>query len=130
MRSITGAEFVPVNFLPARVEVERRTDGALVLRSPEPLGTYARCLGEYLERWAEDRHDLVFLAQRDGERWRKLTYGEVRTMVRRIATDLLGRGLSAERPVAILSGNSVEHALLALAAMHVGVPVVPVSEAY
>ncbi|HKX30663.1 MAG TPA: feruloyl-CoA synthase [Blastocatellia bacterium] len=130
MLSTTGAEFVPVNFLPARVEAERRADGALVLRSPEPLGAYARCLGEYLERWAIDRPNLVFLAQRDGEGWRQLTYGQVRTLVRRIATDLLGRGLSAERPVAILSGNSIEHALLALAAMHVGVPVVPVSETY
>src|SRR5262245_46744006 len=107
MLPTTGAEFVPVNFLPARVEAERRADGSLVLRSPEPLGAYARCLGEYLEQWAKDRPNLVFLAQRDGDDWRRLTYGEVRTLVRRIATSLLGRGLSAERPVAILSGNSI-----------------------
>jgi feruloyl-CoA synthase len=123
-------EYLPVNFLPPRVEVERRAGGTLVLRSPEPLGAYPRCLGESLERWANDRPDVVYLAQRHGDDWRTLTYGEARRLVRGIATALLGRGLSAERPLAILSGNSIEHAVLALAAMHVGIPVVPVSEAY
>jgi feruloyl-CoA synthase len=123
-------EFVPVSFLPAKVDCERRADGTIVLRSPEPLGAYARCLGEHLERWAMERPDAVFLAQRAGDDWRKLSYAKARTLVRAIATNLLGRKLSAERPVAILSENSIEHALLALAAMHVGIPVVPVSTAY
>jgi feruloyl-CoA synthase len=123
-------EFVPVNFLPAKVDCERRAGGTLVLRSPEPLGAYTRCLGEHLERWANERPETVFLAQRDGDDWRRLTYSEVRTLVRAIGTNLLGRNLSAERPVAILSENSIEHALLALAAMHSGIPVVPVSAAY
>jgi feruloyl-CoA synthase len=123
-------EFVPVSFLPAKVDCERRTDGTIVLRSPEPLDAYARCLGEHLERWAKERPDAVFLAQRDGDSWRQLSYAKVRRLVRAIATNLLGRKLSAERPVAILSENSIEHALLALAAMHVGIPVVPVSTAY
>jgi feruloyl-CoA synthase len=87
-------------------------------------------LGEHLERWAMERPDAVFLAQRAGDDWRKLSYAKARTLVRAIATNLLGRKLSAERPVAILSENSIEHALLALAAMHVGIPVVPVSTAY
>ncbi len=123
-------EFVPVNFLPAKVDLERRADGTLVLRSPEPLGAYARCLGEHLERWAKERPETIFLAQRQSVDWRKLTYAEVRRLVRAIATNLLGRNLSAERPVAILSDNSIEHALLALASMHVGIPYVPVSAAY
>jgi feruloyl-CoA synthase len=123
-------EFVPVSFLPAKVDCERRADGTLVLRSPEPLGPYARCLGAHLERWAKERPDAVFLAQRDGDGWRMLSYAEAQTLVRAIATNLLGRNLSAERPVAILSENSIEHALLALAAMHVGIPVAPVSTAY
>ena len=124
------AAFVPVNFLPAKVDCERRADGAIALHSPEPLGGYPRCIGEHLERWAKERPDAVFLAQRDGAGWRKLTYAKVRSLVRTIATNLLGRNLSAERPVAILSENSIEHALLALAAMHVGIPVGPVSAAY
>ncbi len=123
-------EFVPVSFLPAKVEVERRADGVLTLRSPEPLGAYARCLGDHLERWAEERPDHIFLAQREGDGWRKLTYAEARKLVRAIATDLLGRDLSAERPVVILSENSIEHALLSLAAMRIGVPVAPISVAY
>jgi feruloyl-CoA synthase len=123
-------EFVPVSFLPAQVDCERRADGTIVLRSPEPLGAYARCLGEHLERWAKERPEAVFLAQRDGDSWRKLSYAKVRRLVRAIATNLLGRKLSAERPVTILSENSIEHALLALAAMYVGIPVVPVSTAY
>jgi len=123
-------EFVPVNFLPAKVDCERRADGVIVLRSPEPLGDYPRRIGEHLERWAKERPDAVFLAQRDGDGWRTLSYAEAQTLVRAIATNLLGRNLSAERPVAILSENSIEHALLALAAMQVGIPVVPVSTAY
>lgn len=123
-------EFVPVSFLPAKVNCERREGGVIVLRSPEPLGDYARCLGEHLERWAKERPETIFLAQREGDDWRTLNYATVRMFVRAIATDLLGRNLSAERPVVILSENSIEHALLTLAAMHVGIPVVPVSTAY
>jgi feruloyl-CoA synthase len=125
-----NTEFVPISFLPAKVDCERRADGTLVLRSPEPLGPYARCLGEHLECWANERPETVFLAQREGEGWRKLSYAEAQTLVRAIATNLLGRNLSAERPVAILSENSIEHALLALAAMRIGIPFVPVSTAY
>jgi feruloyl-CoA synthase len=124
------SEFVPVNFLPAKVDVERRADGTLTLRSPVPLRRYARCLGEHLEHWARERPDRLFLAQRDGETWRELTYAEVIKRVRAIATALLRRDLSLARPVAILSENSLEHALLALAGMYVGIPVAPISAAY
>jgi feruloyl-CoA synthase len=123
-------EFVPANFLPAKVDCERRAGGVIALRSPEPLRNYPRRIGEHLERWAKERPDAVFLAQRDGAGWRELAYAKAQTLVRAIATNLLGRNLSAERPVAILSENSIEHALLALAGMHVGIPVAPVSTAY
>ncbi len=130
MKDQTPIEFVPVNFLPARVEVERRDDGVLVLHSPEPLAPYARCLGEYLEHWARVRPDQIYLAQRDGEAWRTLTFAQAHQQVRALAAALLQRDLSAERPVAILSENSLEHALLALAAMHAGIPYVPISASY
>ena len=126
----TDTEFVPVNFLAAKVEVERRADGTLILRSPEPLAPYSRCLGEFLERWATERPDQIYLAQRDGDEWRTLTYAETLKRVRAIATALLAHDLSAERPVAILSENSIEHALLGLAAMHAGIPYVPISASY
>ena len=119
-----------MKFLPARIDVERRADGTLVLRSPEPLKPYRRCLGDYLEEWAERTPDHPFLAQRSGADWRKLTYGEARRRVRQIAAALLKRGLTTETPVAILSDNSIEHALLTLAAMHVGIPAAPLSPSY
>ncbi len=130
MEEISSFGFVPVNFLPARVEVERCDDGTLVMRSPEPLQAYARCLTEALEHWAEKRPEQVFLAERDGDRWRTLTYAEAWQRARRIATALLQRNLSAARPIAILSENSLAHGLLALAALHVGIPFVPLSTAY
>src|SRR5216110_2338090 len=123
-------QLVPIRFLPARVNVERRPDGIIILRSSEPPRPYARCLGEYLERWAAEKPDEVFLAEREAEIWRKITWAETRALVYAIATSLLERGVSTERPVAILSDNSIEHALLALAAMHIGVPVAPISPAY
>jgi feruloyl-CoA synthase len=126
----TPGDLIPIKFLPARVDVERRHDGTLVVRSPEPLRPYARCVGEYLERWAAEKPDDVFLAERAGEAWRKITWEETRRQVYAIATALLSRGVSVERPVAVLSDNSIDHALIALAAMHVGIPVAPVSPAY
>jgi len=106
------------------VDVETRADGTRILRSGIPLpDSYARCVGEWLEHWARTAPDMVFLAERDGAgAWQELTYGEARRRVVAIATWLLGQQLSAERPVVILSDNSIEHALLMLAAMHIGVP--------
>ncbi|HEY2385242.1 MAG TPA: feruloyl-CoA synthase [Terriglobia bacterium] len=126
----TAADRVPLKFLARRVDVERRTDGTLVLCSPEPLRPYERCLGEYLERWAREKPDAVFLAERAGEGWRTITWRETRQTVYGIATALLSQGVSVERPVAVLSDNSIDHALMALAAMHIGVPVAPISPAY
>jgi feruloyl-CoA synthase len=84
-----------------------------------------------LDYWAAHAPDRMFLAERapDGA-WRTITYFETLTRVRRIAQSLLRRNLSAERPVAILSGNSIEHALLALACMYVGVVYAPIAPAY
>ena len=123
-------EFVPIEFLPAKVDLESNDDGSLVARSPASLPSYPPCLGEYLERWARDKPDDTFLAERDGEQWRTQTWAEARNQVRAIAANLLRRGLSADRPVAVLSDNSIEHGLVALAAMHIGVPVAPISPAY
>src|SRR5690242_12079609 len=110
-----------LRFLPARVDVEHRADGSVVLRSPEPLRPYPRCLGEYLERWAAEKPAAVFLAERTAPEgpWREITWSEARRQVHAVATSLLERGISAEHPVAILSDNSIEHAILALAAMHI-----------
>ncbi|AVR88056.1 feruloyl-CoA synthase [Thauera aromatica] len=106
------------------VSVDQRPDGTQLLRSGIPFpDTYTRCVGDWFEHWAKAAPDRLFLAERDraGE-WVRLSYGEARRRVLAIATWLLGQKLSAERPVVILSDNSIEHALLMLAAMHIGVP--------
>ena len=120
----------PVRLGPADVAVERRSDGAILLRSPHPLPPYPRALTEYLLRWAQAAPDRVFLAQRDGGGWRTLTYAQALAQVRGVAAALLARNLSPDRPIAILSGNDIEHALLGLAAMHVGIPYAPISVPY
>lgn len=119
-----------LRFAAPEVRVERRADGALLLRSPQVLKPQARAVGEWLIHWAARTPDQVFLADRAGDAWRRVTYAQALDAVRRIGQSLLDRGLSAEQPVAILSDNSVDHALLALGAMHVGVPVTPISPAY
>jgi feruloyl-CoA synthase len=124
----------PVRQVPlgnADVCVERRADGAILLRSPHPLGAYPARLTDRLVHWAGAAPEREFLAQRDESGgWRRLAYAQAYARVRAIGQALLDRRLSAERPLAILSDNDIEHALLALACMHVGVPYVPVSSAY
>ena len=116
---------------PLDAVVDHRADGSLVVRSPHALGPYAAKLTERLEHWATHAPERTFLAQRgpDGA-WRHLTYADALGRARRIAQALLDRGLSAERPVAILSGNGIEHAVLALGAMYAGVPYAPIAPAY
>jgi len=119
-----------LRFAPPRVQVERRPDGTLLLRSPLALGGHARAVGEWLVHWAKAAPRRVFLAEREGSGWRKVRYGEALDLVRRIGQGLLDRGLAASKSIVILSDNSIDHALLALGAMHVGVPVAPISPAY
>lgn len=119
-----------LRFAPARVEVEAREGRSRILRSPIPLAPFPRAVGEWLVHWARTSPDRVFLAERAGEAWRKVTYAGALDAVRSIGEALLARGLSADCPVAILSDNSVDHALLALGAMHAGIPAAPISPAY
>jgi len=116
---------------PFDLALERRQGGTIRARSPHPLGAYPSRLTERLEHWAARAPGRTFLAERDSEgAWRRLTYIQTLAGVRRIGQALLDRGLSAARPLAILSSNDLEHALLALAAQHVGVPYAPISPAY
>jgi len=119
-----------LNFAPARVEMLKRADGSVLLRSPQALGPHARCVTEWLVQWSDRTPEREFLCERHKDGWRRLSYREAYGAVRRVGQALLDRNLGPERPVAILSDNSVDHALLALGAMHVGVPVVPISPAY
>jgi len=119
-------------FAEPRVEAERRADGTVILRSPVTLPEPPRAVGVWLEAWAARDPGRVFLADRSspGEPWQTVTFGEMRDRVVRVATWLLAQGLSAERPVMILSENAIDHAVLALAAMEIGVPAATISTAY
>jgi feruloyl-CoA synthase len=121
----------PTKLAPARVVKEDLGDGIFVLRSPEALQPYDRCVGEWLERWAQRTPDALAFAERDADdAWRRLTWGEARTQVGALAQGLLDLQLPEGAPVVILSDNSVDHLLLMLAALHIGRPVCTVSSAY
>lgn len=110
---------------------QRRPDGAILLSAKRKLDPYPRHLIEPLRRWAGRAPDRVLLAQRDsGGGWRKLTYKEALERARRAGQFLLSRNLSAERPLVVLSGNDIEHAVLHLGALYAGIPYAPVSPAY
>lgn len=113
------------------VSLTAGASGATYVESALPLGDYPRSMIDWLRRWASEAPERVFIADRgeDGE-WRKVTYAQALQKARSIAQYLLDRNLSAERPIVILSGNSVEHGLIALGAMMAGVPFAPVSPAY
>ena len=119
-------------FATPRTVAEHRTDGSIVLRSPERLRDGARCVGDWLEHFARQTPDAIFLAERGhvDAPWTAITYAQALRQVRAAASWILTQGLSAERPLAILSDNSIDHALLALAAQHVGVPSAAISPAY
>jgi feruloyl-CoA synthase len=107
--------------------------GTFYLRSRRPLGPYAAHITDRLEYWAlhPTAGRRTFLAERDFDGgWRHVTYADALSVVRRLAQAFLDRGLSAERPILILSGNSIDHAMVALAAMHVGIPYAPIAPAY
>lgn len=123
--------FRQVPFGRAETELTRRADGTILMRSPEPLSDYPVRLTERLVFWARKSPEHTFIARRDAAgAWQRYSYAATLQLVRAIGQALLDRGLSADRPVAILSDNDTEHALLALAAQHVGVPSAAVSPAY
>src|SRR5262245_23439408 len=113
IRSAAQAPLRPVRLGTFDVTLERRPDGALLIRPMSELAPYPRKLTERLEHWARTAPDRAFLAQRDAAgAWRTLSYAQVLRDVRRIGAALSKRDLSPERPIAILSGNDIDHALL------------------
>jgi feruloyl-CoA synthase len=120
-----------ISFGNPAVSIDRRDDGTIYLRPKIPLGEYPARLTDRLHHWAKAEPNRVFMAERDaGPGWRQITYAQLLDMSRRIASALLSRGLSAEKPIVILSGNSIDHALITFGALYAGIPFCPVSPAY
>ena len=111
--------------------IETRADGCTVLRSTEPLGAYPPRLTDHLDHWAREAPERAFVARRDASgAWQRIGYAQMRERAMAVGQALLDHGLSVERPLAILSENSLEHLTLAMGALWAGVPFVPVSPAY
>ncbi|MDP2334718.1 MAG: AMP-binding protein [Reyranella sp.] len=132
MDSVLQPPFKPIEFLSRDVKVERRDDGTIVLQSNHRLKPYERHVPAFLAKWAKEAPDRVWLAQRRGpdREWLKLTYAEAKRQVDAVTQALLDRGFGPDRPVMILSSNSIEFALLSMAAMQARAPLAPVSPAY
>ncbi|WP_341863641.1 feruloyl-CoA synthase [Gymnodinialimonas sp. 57CJ19] len=109
---------------------EDRADGTMILRARADLGDIAERTTDWLEHWAVETPDTVFLAERSGDGWREVNYREARDTARAIAVGLLDIGVGPDRPVMVITGNSVAHGLLALACQYIGAPIVPVAEQY
>jgi feruloyl-CoA synthase len=131
VQRVARAPLREVELGPVKVAAAVAPGGALVLRSELPLEPYAANLGELLHGWAVAAPERLFLAERDrGGGWRHLTYAEAAAQAEAVGQALLDRGLGPERPLLILSGNGIDHGVMLLAGLLVGVPVVPVSVAY
>ena len=129
---LTQPAFRKIEWLARDIAVERRPDDVIVLKSRIPLQAYEKHIPASLAKWAAETPKRIWLAQRAGvdRQWRKLSYGEAKRTVDALTQALLNLQLDPGRPVAILSGNSVEHALMTQAAMQARLPAAPVSPAY
>jgi len=133
---MTTAKFRPLKFGVTRVTLRDGAPGTHYLSAEQPLQPFAERMTDRLQHWAKTKPEHTFMARRvkqaDGTTgdWKHITYAQAWATARSIAQGLINRGLNAERPVVILSENSLEHALLALGAMVAGVPFVPTSPPY
>ena len=127
----TGSATAGLDFAPAAVSIERRGDGSVILRSPQPLREYPTNPGCLLFQWAAVTPERVFLAERDPEGgWRTVSYAEAARAASSVAQALIDRGLDQSRMVMVLSGNGIDHAMMMLGSFLAGVPICPVSPAY
>ncbi|MDZ7905864.1 MAG: feruloyl-CoA synthase [Cypionkella sp.] len=111
--------------------VDTRPDGVMVISQTAQMPQWPRCMTERFLHWADTAPDRIWMAERgaDGE-WQRVSYGQGAQAIWAIGSALLEAGLSVDRPLLILSGNSIAHALMALGAQHVGIPSAALSPAY
>src|SRR6266403_2080286 len=129
---LTKPGFRKIEWLKRDIDVERRPDGVIILKSRIPLKAYEKHIPASLAKWAQQAPERTWLAQRAGteRQWRKTSYGEAKRTVDALTQGLLDLNLEPGSPIAILSGNSIEHALMTQAAMQARLPAAPVSPAY
>jgi feruloyl-CoA synthase len=133
---VSTAKYRPLKFGVTRATVRDGETGVHYLRADQDLGPYPERLTDRLVHWAKERPDQTLFARRvknaDGSSgdWKHISFAQALDAARRIGQGLLNRGLSAERPVLILSENDLEHALLALGCLYAGVAYCPTSPAY
>lgn len=133
---MTAAKYRPLKFGVTRATLRDGETGVHYLRADQDLGPYPERLTDRLVHWAQERPDQTLFARRvknaDGSSgdWKHITFAQALDAARRIGQGLLNRGLSAERPVLILSENDLEHALMALGCLYAGVAYCPTSPAY
>ena len=133
MRDMAEAQapFLPVRFIPRQIDVERRAGGTLVLRNRIPLRAPGPHIPALLRRQAALNPMRIWLAQRRGPDrvWLTVNYGAAVAQVDALTQFLLDLR-EPGRPIMVLSGNSIEHGLLALAAMQARMPLAPITPAY
>ena len=128
---MTSLDLGLATFSPPEIEIEHARDRSMVLRSRRELGPYATSITSALRATAAAHPDRVLAAARSGETgWTELTFGEARERADALAQAFLDLGLGPDRPILVLSGNSLEHLVVTLAAYTAGVPLAPVSVAY
>ncbi|SHJ23846.1 feruloyl-CoA synthase [Wenxinia saemankumensis] len=113
-----------------RIVEERRPDGSILVRQADPLPEPPARLADRILHWAEVAPDRTWMADRDGADWRRMSYAGLATAMRSVGGALLEMGLSVDRPLMILSGNSLDHAIVAVAAQFVGIPSAALAPAY
>ncbi|MFN3274840.1 MAG: feruloyl-CoA synthase [Paracoccus sp. (in: a-proteobacteria)] len=121
----------PVAVWTPQLHREMRADGSQIIWQAEPLDPPARHMSDRVSHWAQAAPARIWMAERNGAgTWDEVSYGALADRLPRIGQALLDLGLSVERPLVILDGNSIGHALMALGAQHAGVPSAAVSTAY
>ncbi len=128
---ITASPMHAIRFADLAIKVDQRADGSYLVHPRAELGPFHIRMSDPLLHWAEHRPDQIFMVQRDaaGE-WQGVTYRQALHKVQALASAFIARGLSAERPVLILSGNAVDHALIMIAGYYAGVPTCSLTTAY
>jgi feruloyl-CoA synthase len=120
----------PVRFFEPEVDLSQRPDGTWLMRSVEALAEYDRRVGDWLDFWAGEAPQGIFLVEQTAHGERSIRYAQARDMALTLAEGLLEHRLGPDRPLAILATNGIDHALVMLAALYVGIPIAPIAPAY